>query len=127
MITSTSNAKVKRLVSLKKKRKARDEEKVFLVEGIRMFREMPLEILREVYMSETFYRKDKKTAREVLAGSGIVPEILSDTVFGYVSDTRTHHCAGASAGSGESGYDPSDGGGRRSDRNRDGQGMCGYL
>ena len=64
MITSTSNAKVKRLVSLKKKRKARDEEKVFLVEGIRMFREMPLEILREVYMSETFYRKDKKTARE---------------------------------------------------------------
>ena len=85
MITSTSNAKVKRLVSLKKKRKARDEEKVFLVEGIRMFREMPLEILREVYVSETFYRK----AREVLAGSGIVPEILSDTVFGYVSDTRT--------------------------------------
>ena len=89
MITSTSNAKVKRLVSLKKKRKARDEEKVFLVEGIRMFREMPLEILREVYMSETFYRKDKKTVREVLAGSGIVPEILSDTVFGYASDTRT--------------------------------------
>ena len=37
-ITSTSNTKVKRLVNLKKKRKARDEEKVFLVEGIRMFR-----------------------------------------------------------------------------------------
>ena len=47
-ITSTSNTKVKRLVNLKKKRKARDEEKVFLVEGIRMFREIPPEILREV-------------------------------------------------------------------------------
>ena len=89
MITSTSNAKVKRLVSLKKKRKARDEEKVFLVEGIRMFREMPLEILREVYVSETFYRKERKTAEQVLAGSRIMPEVLSDTVFGYVSDTRT--------------------------------------
>ena len=34
MITSTSNAKVKRLVNLKKKKKLRDEEGVFLVEGI---------------------------------------------------------------------------------------------
>ena len=41
MITSTSNAKVKRLVNLKKKKKLRDEEGVFLVEGIRMFREVP--------------------------------------------------------------------------------------
>ena len=40
MITSTSNARVKRLVNLRKKRKARDEEGVFLVEGIRMFREV---------------------------------------------------------------------------------------
>ncbi len=41
MITSTSNARIKRLVNLRKKRKARDEESVFLVEGIRMFREVP--------------------------------------------------------------------------------------
>lgn len=30
MITSTSNARIKRLVNLKKKRKLRDEEGVFL-------------------------------------------------------------------------------------------------
>lgn len=89
MITSTSNAKVKRLVSLRKKRKARDEERVFLVEGIRMFKELPLDMAREVYVSETFHRKEEKTVREILAGSGIVPEVLSDTVFDYVSDTRT--------------------------------------
>ena len=50
MITSTSNARVKRLVNLRKKRKARDEERVFLVEGIRMFREVPVDKLREVYV-----------------------------------------------------------------------------
>ena len=44
MITSTSNTRVKRLVNLKKKRKLRDEEGVFLVEGIRMFREVPLDL-----------------------------------------------------------------------------------
>ena len=49
MITSTSNAKVKRLVNLKKKKKLRDEEGVFLVEGIRMFREVPKDRLVEVY------------------------------------------------------------------------------
>ena len=55
MITSTSNARIKRLVNLKKKRKLRDEESVFLVEGIRMFREVPLDKLKEVYVSESFY------------------------------------------------------------------------
>lgn len=89
MITSTSNGKVKRLVNLKKKRKARDEEKVFLVEGIRMFREVPKKKLREVYVSESFYKKEKDVVEKVLDGSGAVLEILSDTVFGYVSDTRT--------------------------------------
>ena len=49
MITSTSNAKVKYLVNLKKKRKERDRENVFLVEGIRMFREVPADKLKEVY------------------------------------------------------------------------------
>ena len=57
MITSTSNARVKRLVNLKKKRKSRDEEKVFLVEGSRMVREVPVKQLEEVYVSESFYKK----------------------------------------------------------------------
>ena len=66
MITSTSNARIKRLVNLKKKRKLRDEEGVFLVEGIRMFREVPLDKLKEVYVSESFYKKEKDTVKEVL-------------------------------------------------------------
>lgn len=92
VITSTSNTKVKRLVNLKKKRKARDEEGVFLVEGLRMSGEAPPEILREVYMSEAFYKKEQRIAEGILESGrsrGTSVEILSDTVFDYVSDTRT--------------------------------------
>lgn len=89
MITSTSNAKVKRLVNLRKKRRARDEEGVFLVEGIRMFREVPVDLLREIYVSETFYKKEKETVEQVLSGGRIRPELVSDTVFSYISDTKT--------------------------------------
>ena len=43
MITSMSNAKVKRLVNLKKKKKLRDEEGVFLVyRCIRIRWELPI-------------------------------------------------------------------------------------
>lgn len=89
MITSTSNAKVKYLVNLRKKRKARDEEKVFLVEGIRMFVETPKDKLKEVYVSESFYKKEKKTVEQVMQGSRAKMEVFSDTVFAYVSDTKT--------------------------------------
>ncbi|MDY5985394.1 MAG: 23S rRNA (guanosine(2251)-2'-O)-methyltransferase RlmB, partial [Lachnoclostridium sp.] len=69
MITSTANQRVKRLTNLRKKRKLRDEEGVFLVEGIRMFREVPGDDLMEVYVSESFYRKEKKTVDDMCAKS----------------------------------------------------------
>ena len=77
MITSTSNAKVKRLVNLKKKKKLRDEEGVFLVEGIRMFREVPKDRLVEVYASEEFWNRERKAVEQVLAGTKVQPEILA--------------------------------------------------
>ena len=89
MITSTSNAKVKYLVNLKKKRKERDKENVFLVEGIRMFREVPADKLKEVYVSESFYKKEKSLADEIAGRSKKRVEILADNVFSHVSDTMT--------------------------------------
>ena len=89
MITSTSNARVKALVNLKKKRKERDKENVFLVEGIRMFREVPTDKLREVYVSESFYKKEKVLVDEIAGKSGLRAEILADNVFSHVSDTMT--------------------------------------
>ncbi len=85
MITSTSNAQVKHLLQLQKKSKARNEEKVFLVEGIRMFVEVPVERVEKVYVSETFYNKKK----DEINFADYKMEILSDTVFQYVSDTKT--------------------------------------
>lgn len=85
MISSTSNPQVKRLAQLQKKSKARNEEKVFIVEGIRMFVEVPRERVEKVYVSESFYNKKK----EELNLQGYSYEILSDSVFQHVSDTKT--------------------------------------
>lgn len=89
MITSTSNTRMKRLVNLRKKRRARDEEGVFLVEGIRMFREVPPDKLQEVFVSESFYKKEKETVEKVLSRGNIRAELVSDTVFSHISDTKT--------------------------------------
>ena len=88
MITSTANQKVKRLVTLKKKRKARDEEQIFLAEGLRMFREVPGDMLRELYVSEAFYEKERELVDRKAGEAGVFPEVLSEQVFSHVSDTR---------------------------------------
>lgn len=89
MITSTANQKIKRLVNLQKKRKLRDTEGVFLVEGIRMFREVPAVDLQEVYVSESFYNKEKELVDKICKESKVRAEILTDTVFAHASDTQT--------------------------------------
>ena len=85
MITSISNPQVKRLLQLQKKSKVRNEEKVFVVEGLRMFVEVPKERVEKVYVSENFYNKKKQ---ELNWGEFPI-EILSDSVFKHVSDTQT--------------------------------------
>ena len=85
MITSTSNPQVKRLLQLQKKSKARNEEKVFLVEGLRMFSEVPKERVEKVYISESLYNR-KKLVQDL---RDFDVEILSDSVFSHVSDTKT--------------------------------------
>ena len=85
MITSTSNPQVKRLLQLQKKSKARNEENVFMVEGLRMFTEVPKERVEKVYVSETLYNKKKHE----LNWGEFPLEILSDSVFKHVSDTQT--------------------------------------
>ena len=85
MISSTSNPQVKRLLQLQKKSKARNEEKVFIVEGIRMFSEVPRDRVEKVYISESLYNKKK----EELDLQNLPYEVLSDSVFQHVSDTKT--------------------------------------
>ena len=85
MITSTGNAQVKRLLQLQKKSKARNEEKVFIVEGLRTFVEVPEERVEKVYISESLYNKKKQE----LKLERFSYEVLSDSVFEHVSDTKT--------------------------------------
>ena len=85
MIISTANQKVKRILKLQKKAKARHEEHVFLVEGIRLTREAPKERLLELYISETFLQKYPGLEDRLLRRA----EVVSDEVFAHMSDTKT--------------------------------------
>ncbi|HAX51570.1 TrmH family RNA methyltransferase [Muricomes intestini] len=85
MITSTSNQKVKELLQFQKKSKARNQERVFIAEGSRMVGETPRKSLLKLYVSETYYNKH----REELEKMKSHPEVLTDTVFAYVSDTKS--------------------------------------
>lgn len=85
MITSTSNAQVKKILQLQKKAKARRQQQLYVAEGIRMFCEAPEHLVSQVYVSESFLNAQEH--RNVLAGKRY--EVLSDTVFARVSDTKT--------------------------------------
>lgn len=89
MITSTANPKIKRLVALQKKRKMREEEQVFLTEGLRMFKEAPGEELKELYVSQSFLEKEEQLVRQKEQEAHICAEVLADQVFVHVSDTKT--------------------------------------
>lgn len=85
MINSTSNKQIKNLVQLLTKSKARREQQLFVVEGIRMYREVPQERLVKTYVSESFYAKEEH--RALLKDTEV--EIVSDRVFASTSDTKT--------------------------------------
>ena len=87
MITSTSNQQMKTIVQLNKKAKARRELRAFIVEGIKMYRETPRELLQRVYVSEQFIKDEENHA--CFMQSGIDYEVVSDSVFAHVCDTNT--------------------------------------
>ena len=87
MITSNNNAKIKELTAWQKKAKLRNEDGIYIVEGIRMYREAPENEVRMVYVSESFYKENREKLN--LDGWKNRMEILSDSVFKHVSDTMT--------------------------------------
>ena len=85
IISSTSNAQVKQLIQLQKKAKLRTEQDVFIVEGIKMYQEVPQKRLVHTYASESFYNKK----RELFDGKEKNLTIFTDRVFESVSDTKS--------------------------------------
>lgn len=85
MITSSGNPKVKHMIQLGKKARERKKEGVFLVEGVKMFREAPRDRLVQTFVSESFL-KDPEHGPLL---EGIRWEAVKDSVFAQMSDTLT--------------------------------------
>lgn len=85
MITSASNEQIKELKKLMKSASRRRELQTYPVEGIRMVREVPPELVQTLYVAESAAEKFRAfcecTEKPV--------EIVRDSVFDAVSDTRT--------------------------------------
>lgn len=83
MITSTSNNKVKNLSKLVKTAKERKKQDVFVVEGLRMFMEIPKELHVETFATESFYEKNKELFETISF------ELVADHIMESVADTKT--------------------------------------
>lgn len=84
MITSAANKQIKNILKLQKSSKARKEQNLFVVEGIRMFREVPKERLSRVYVTEEFYEKNSE-----LFDHRRPDDLVSESVFEKLSETKT--------------------------------------
>ena len=80
-----TNKKVKELVMMNQKSKARKDANIFLAEGTKMFLEAPADRIREVYVSESFF-KTKEVQKKL---NGYSYETVPDALFKKISDTMT--------------------------------------
>ena len=84
MITSLTNDTVKYIDKLKKKAAFRREEQSFVVEGIRMIREVPMDIRRMLFVTEETLRRYPE-----LTDWCERVETVSENVLQKLSDTQT--------------------------------------
>lgn len=113
MITSASNKKVKNIAALLSRSRERKKQGVFVVEGIKMFTEAPIDRILEVYIEETLFqeilagksdeefvkkldqitgclqKKDGKNCAVENIGISVGFEIVRDDIFRKMSDTQT--------------------------------------
>lgn len=87
MISSVSNPQIKNVIALQKKAKARREQGLFVVEGIKMVEEAKNNHLVKAYISEQYFNELTKRKEEVL--KNLDYEVVTDSVFKQMSDTIT--------------------------------------
>jgi len=85
MITSSGNKKIKDLAALIKKSNARKKHNAYIIEGIRMFKELKKDEILDVFASESFEAENGKILSEIYPEY----ETVSDRIFESVSDTKT--------------------------------------
>lgn len=87
MITSLHNKEIKAVSALAAKKKERDKQGLFIVEGPKMFGEAPTERISRVYLAQSAAAQMYGQYGEKLAGLSC--ETVSDEVFTKMSDTKT--------------------------------------
>jgi TrmH family RNA methyltransferase len=88
IISSSGNSQVKNLIQLQKKSKLRDEQGIFVVDGLKMFEEARnAGILQKAYASESFYQE--KLLADPNYFQGLEYEVIIDSVFNEISETKT--------------------------------------
>lgn len=89
MITSSSNPRVKQVIQWQTKAKERRNANIFLIEGTKLFEEVPTEDVQEIYVAEGALKKilEQPVLQEKLQNIGF--EVVSDEIFSKMSDTQT--------------------------------------
>lgn len=88
MITSKANAQLKNIRKLLDSTKARREQALFVVEGIKMVEELPPHLAEHVYASESFV-KESGQGEAYYQQKYKAFDVVSDDVFKTISDTIT--------------------------------------
>lgn len=57
-ITSASNSRIKHIITLRTKARERRKERCFIIEGIRIFTDTPMQFIREVFCTEELWRRE---------------------------------------------------------------------
>lgn len=83
MITSVSNEKIKNTIKCVRQVKERKKQNVFVVEGVRMFSEIPKSLLVETFTTEAFFAQHRNLF------SSIEYELVSDNVMEKLTDTKS--------------------------------------
>lgn len=87
MITSLHNRAVREVTALLGKKRERDRQSLFVVEGGKMFGEAPAERISRVYIAQGAEKEMYARYGDKL--SGLSCEIVADEVFAKMSDTVT--------------------------------------
>lgn len=87
MITSLHNKEIKEAAALLARKKERDRQGLFVVEGPKMFGEAPMERIHRVYLAQSAAAQMYEKYGDRL--SGLSCETVSDEVFVKMSDTKT--------------------------------------
>lgn len=85
MISSVSNTQIKNVIALVKRSRERRQQGLYVVEGIRMFEELPKTQIQKVYVSESFYKQ--KERKKIVDETPY--ELVSDEVLKAMSDTQS--------------------------------------